>query len=294
MKALQWFGAVAVLGTPLVWRMPAGAQEAAPKAETAPKTEEDQRVNIDHADHMRYDGQKKLFFLTGNVQMTHKEVTLYCDEARYNEEADTARAVGHLRVVDPDNNLTGDLINADFGKKLIVITGNVRLVTQRKPKPETAGAAPGTPPAAGTPPETPPAAPAETTATGSERPEHFQGYREKLTTITCERIDDWYDEKRVVATGNVKAVQEDKTVTAADAVYDEDRDIVVLTGNPVRVVMENGNQFETPKATISVEEDWVEADTVRAVMKREEKATETPPKAPEGGTPQPEQPAPPH
>ena len=288
MNPVLWVRWGWVLGMLLACGVSAGAQEAAPQAE-----EQDQRVNIDHADRMRYDGQKKLFFLTGNVRMTHQDATLFCDQAEYNEDADTARAVGHLRVTSPENNLTGDLVTADFGRKLIVITGNVHLVTQRKPKEQPAAGAEATPAPAGPPPAAPPAEPtgqAETPA--SERPERFRGYQEKLTTITCERIDYWYDEKRLIATGNVKAVQEDKTVTADDAVYEEELDRLVLTGNPVRVVMKNGNQFETPKATISVEEDWVEAETVRAVMQREEEGKTSPPKTPEGqSAPQPEQPA---
>ncbi len=273
------------------------AQERETAGEAA--KEEDQRVNVEHADRMRYDGENKLFFLTGSVVMTHKDITLYCDEAQYNEEADTARATGSLKVTSPESTVGGDLITADFDRKLVVITGNVHLVTQRKPKAaEGQEESPGSPaPQSGgatrSPGPTSGAAATPGTEAASEqgRPERFRDYHEKLTTITCERIDYWYEEKRLIATGNITVVQEDKTVTADDAVYDEENDIVTLTGRPVRLLRENGDEFETPKVTISVEDNWIDADSVRAVMQRKEEKETEGAKEPEGPTtPQPEEP----
>ncbi len=245
--------------------------------------EEEEPVHVENADLMQYDPEKALYFLTGNVHFRHKDAHLYCDEAQYDEENDTARAVGHLKLVTPDTTVTGDLITADFDEEVADITSNVRLVTQRKKKAneeDEKGAAEGE--AAET------VEPAEQDAGAKEeegRPKKLDEYREKLTTVTCEKIRYWYEEKRAVATGNIVAVQEDKTCYADEGTYLEEEDTLTLTGSPVRVVMENGNRFETNKVTVDVEGDriWTEGP-FSGIFKREKKE-EQPPPAPTEGQP---------
>ncbi|MEI6504192.1 MAG: OstA-like protein, partial [Armatimonadota bacterium] len=121
----------------------------APEARQADKQKSDERVTIENADRMSYDPDTKTYHLTGNVVFADKQSRLYCDQADYNEEADTAKATVHLRATDPDSVITGDLMEADFGKKLTVVTGNVTIVSQKKKnktsedKPPTALAKPG-------------------------------------------------------------------------------------------------------------------------------------------------------
>lgn len=232
--------------------------------------EEEEPVHIENADLMQYDPEKAVYFLTGNVHFRHKDAHLYCDEAQYDEENDTARAVGHLKLVTPDSTVTGDLITADFSDEVADITGNVRLVTQRKKKAEENPEEGAEKPAEAQPNEENGEA-----AGGEEKPKKLDEYREKLTTVTCEKIRYWYEEKRAVATGNIVAVQEDKTCYADEGTYLEEEDTLTLVGKPVRVVMENGNRFETNKVTVDVEGDriWTEGP-FSGIFKREKKAKE--------------------
>ena len=197
-------------------------------------------VRIEHADRARYDSKRGLVYLFGNVQFQdEKDVKLFCDEATYNKNDDTAACAGHLKVVDPDNVITGELINADFGAEIVEIQGGVKIITTRGPKEKTEG--------------------------GEEK--------KRTTTITCDKVHYVYTEgkRHAIATGNLKAVQEDKTATADRAEYDIERDLITLTG-PIRITWENGDWCECTKAVISVGDEAVEdMEGFRGIFSREKK-----------------------
>jgi len=217
-----------------------------PKRLGEPKKKEkkDDEVRIDNADQGRYDANRDLFYLSGNVVFRDEDVKLYCDEASYNGNDDTAACAGNLRIVDPENTITGLKMNADFDAEIANIEGNVKIVTTKTPK-------------------------------SQENRDREEGKepKKRITTITCDKVVYYYTEgeRRAIATGNVKAVQEDKTVTAQRADYDREKDVVVL-GTKVTFTMENGNTFVCRKATISVTDDWINVEGMdNGVFKREKK-----------------------
>ncbi len=236
------------------------------KAEGEKREEKPVQMN---ADLLSY--SQPVYTLTGNVHFRQEDADLYCDRAEYDEDKDTARATGHLKMTTRETTVTGDLIVADFGQKVADITGNVRLEAQRKKKePEPAAGAEAKPAEGATPP------PAEEKKgeTAEQKPGRFDEYREKLTVITCEHIQYWYEEERAIATGNVVAVQEDKTVTADEAVYirNDNEETLTLTGNPAKLVMKNGNHMETPKVMIDLRTEVLKTGgPATGVFKREKK-----------------------
>lgn len=213
-------------------------------------------VRIEHADRARYDSKRGLVYLFGNVQFQdEKDVKLFCAEATYNKNDDTAACAGSLKVVDPDNTITGELMKADFGAEIVEIQGSVTIVTTRGPKEK---------------------------AEGGEQ-------KKRTTTITCDKVHYVYTEgkRHAIATGNLKAVQEDKTATAEKAEYDIERDLITLTG-PIKITWQNGDWCECTKATISVGDEAVEdMEGFRGIFSREKKteAESKPatPSAPSGG-----------
>jgi lipopolysaccharide assembly outer membrane protein LptD (OstA) len=223
---------------------------------------------------MSYDPEKDLYFLSGNVHFRHKDTHLYCDEAQYSEVEDTARATGNLKLTQPETTVTGDLITADFEEEVADIVGNVRLVTQKKKKEEAPAEGEAAPKA-----DEPP--PAERADASDDR---WEEYKEKLTTVTCDQIRYWYEEERALATGHVVAVQEDKKVYGDEAEYVEKDDLLTIKGNPVKGVMENGNQFTTPWVKVEVEGERFWTGGFSGTFKREKKDEEQPAE---------EQPAPP-
>ena len=268
---------------------PAAAGQAEGKSD-------EERVKIESADKMAYDPDTKTYHLTGNVVFSNKDSRLYCDQADYNEEADTAKATGHLRATDPSSVITGDLMEADFGKKLTVVTGNVTIVTQKKKNKtsdETAATSlskadkgtPGLQKAQGN------TASGETAASApkdksSKEPSTGKDYQEKKTTITCERLEYYYadDVKKMIATPRIKAIQEDKTVWADQAVYEDIPRLITLTGNVV-LNTEKGDEMHCTSAVISVDDNWVKAENISGVTLRKNKNEPTKPAAKPAETP---------
>lgn len=258
---------------------------AAPQAAAADtQNPENDRVTIEHADNFRYDPNTKTYHVTGNVVFVNKDMRLHCDQADYHEDTDTAKATGHLRVTSPDSVITGDLIDADFGKKLAVVTGNVRVITQKKQNEKDGGT-----PAAGLDksdkstatlatdaangPAAPPAASADKgKGKGDKDPEHVEDYWQRKTTITCERLEYYYEDdvKKMIATPRVKAVQEDKIVWADQAIYEDIPRLITLIGNVV-LNTEKGDEMQCAKAVISVDDDWVRAENMKGMTLRKSK-----------------------
>lgn len=214
--------------------------------------EDEDRARIESADHLRYDPAEAMYYLDGNVVFSHRDIKLYCDEAVYDYDNNSAVATGNPRVVDPETTITGDVIEANFDSEVATISGNVTAVTQRKSangeqavREDDEGEAP---------------------------PRSFAELHEKKTTITCEKIVYEYGEdvKRSTATSRVKAVQEDKTVYADRAVHEEREGIITLTGD-VRVLTDRGDELRSPRVVISTEEDWIRAENVQVVGKRRER-----------------------
>ncbi|MFO8081120.1 MAG: OstA-like protein [Armatimonadota bacterium] len=219
--------------------------------EAAGLVEDEDRARIEQADHLRYDPTEAMYYLDGNVVFSHKEIKLYCDEAVYDYDNNSAVATGNPKVVDPETTITGDVIEADFEAEVATVADNVTAVTRKRleegeePAPDDDG--------------------------DDGPPRSFEELREKRTTITCEKIVYEYadDVERATATGRVKAVQEDKTVYADRAVHDGKEDLVTLTGD-VRVLTDKGDELRSPRVVISTEEDWIRAENVQVVGKRRE------------------------
>lgn len=256
-----------------------------------PVEEEKDVVRIEWADQLRWDSREKTAHLSGNVVFAHEDVKLYCDEAWYNDEEETARAVGHLKIVDPDTTIVGDLITADFDEEKMVITGNVRMVTQKKKKRSSEESKPEEeqPARAVESSESAEATTASEEESGEEEePEKLKDYWEKKTTITCQKIVYYYadDVKKALIYGPLKAIQEDKTAWADEAVYEDLEDKITLTGN-VRIVTDEGDELRCPKAVIAIEEDWIRAENITGfwLRRKKEEKKEEPTTAPAAESP---------
>ena len=238
---------------------------------------EGDRVHIEQMDSIRYEPASSTFYARGNVVFAHKDVHVYCDEGDYHEDTDKAEARGHLRATDPSSTVTGDLMEADFGRELVIITGNVTILTrqkenqaaegkgevsQRKPKATGKPAGDAKPAADGNAPgDTAKPPTADKTKPDKQTDDDIEEMKHKLTTITCERVEYWYadDVKRMIATPRVKAVQEGKTAWADRAVYDDISRLVTLTGNVI-VKTDKGDEMHCTKVVVSVDDDTMQAE----------------------------------
>lgn len=193
-------------------------------------------IQLEHADRYRYDDKTNQVELAGSVVLHHEDGTLRCGKILFNTKTKKGEATGSPTFTDAENTVTGEVLFIDFKARVAGFRGKVKLV--REPK-----------------------QPAETEAKqgeASEEEETLEKYRRQKTTIFADEIQYYYKEKRVVAKGNVKAEQENRTAWGDEAVYTDPDELLVITGN-IRLQTAEGESFRCDKVTISLKENWVEA-----------------------------------
>lgn len=216
---------------------PFSSNQAAPaKTQTDAK---DSMVRLDHADVLKGAwGNRKTLLLKGNVKFTHEDTVLTSDQIDYDENMQTAVSPGKLSITNPECDITGDKGTAYFKKRLGVIEGSV--VMQLKPKEENA-----------------------------PNPDSQRAKFTRPTTVTCPKLEYLYKAKMATASGGLVFKQDRRTLKAETAVYDQKKELLVLTGN-VSGVDENGQTFEAPgKVTVSLKkgDEWIEAEKATASFK---------------------------
>lgn len=282
---------------------PAASKTAPSQPSEKPQSEQDEdkdKVVVENADRLRYDGDRKVYVLEGNVRMRHKDVVLTCDYAEYWEERDEAEARGHLLLRDPESSITGDVIRVDFTDEIAAVEGNVVIVTQKRKKGEQEGAAGGsmggqTKPGSGATAhggEPEPAKASQGSSVGAKqetaktqqaggeteeegRPKSIREARERRTTIYCPRLRYRYTEGQRYAwiSGPIRAEQKGRQAWADQAEYDDEEGVLKLLGN-VRVKTDEGDEFTCPAAVVSVEEEWLRAEKISGIAIRRKKKTE--------------------
>ena len=242
-------------------------------------------VILEHADRVHYDNKSKEYAITGDVVLRHEDGVLRAQSLHMNSETKKGVATGDLSFADQQTVVTADRLEIDFDARIGVFKGDVRMVTQRKPeKTETKGEAkePGAAaPAASQPKDSEAqaqpasetknaeakAAPAGAAAkeAGSngtgEEVKPFKEYWEERTEIRCPELEYFYREHRAVARKGITARQKDRTGRADEAQYTDDDEMLVLSGN-VEMKTEKGETFHAKKVTISIAQDWLEAEGI--------------------------------
>lgn len=179
--------------------------------------------------------------LKGNVWFEHENTRLTSDLIEYDARKDvkTATSPGRISISNPDCDISADKGTASFVKKLVVIEGNV--VLKVKPKPEGGEAKSG------------------------------DSIREKIskpTTVSCPTLEYLYKDKIAAAKGGVTLVQEKRKVTAREAVYDQNKELLTLTGD-VLGSDDEGQTFSAPRVVISFKkgDEWIEVTQGKATVK---------------------------
>ncbi len=215
-----------------------GPNTAKPAAKEAPRKEE-VRYGADLWKGP-WDGDGVLT-LKGNVWFEHESTRLTSDLIEYDARKDVKTAVspGKITISNPDCDISADKGTAYFIKKLVVIEGSV--VMQVKPKAESEGA---------------------------KSDSSVRSKISKPTTVSCSRLEYLYKEKIAAAKGGVTFTQDKRKVTAQEAVYDQNKELLTLTGN-VEGADEEGQTFSAPKVVISFKkgDEWIEVTQGKAVVK---------------------------
>lgn len=205
---------------------------------------------------LTYNNKTKDVFADGNVKMQSRDMTLLSEKIYYNTNTKMAKVDVPFKLFGQGNTFTGNKVEANFKEKVVKAYGNVKFV-QKKRK-------------------------------SGKKPEKKEEKGEKITsiksktredvTITCDQFVYNYDSKEGTAEGNVKLYRADGVITGDHATYSGKPGLVVVTGN-VKVEKTNGDWLTCKKATVSLKEDWVEAEgdiksKIRVEEKEEEKKEE--------------------
>lgn len=204
----------------------------------------------------RWDGEDRIIALKGNVKFVQGDTTVTADKADYRESTKTAQVSGNLKITDPQTDATGDLCTVNFQDKKAVLSGKVQMTARPKPKPEKPAA--------------------------DNKPKSLASEWKDEVVITCDKIEYFYKEKRAEATGSLKIVQKNRTITADAGTYLGKEEIVKLSGNIQAKDEKEKHTFSAPKVTVSLKQDdeWIEAEKATGTfyIKDEEPAPEAPAK----------------
>lgn len=208
----------------------------------APKPAEPKYTKIDYtadASSYKWDGEDRILVLKGNVKFVHGDTVILADKVDYRESTRIATATGNLKIYDDQNTITGETCTINFKEKKGTLTGNIILVAKPKSKPTTT-----------------------TEAANSTKPKPITSEWKDEVTITTDKIDFYYKEKRAVVQSPLKLVQKSRTVTADSGTYLSKEETIQLAGNVKGNDEKDKHSFAAPKVTISLKKDneWIEAE----------------------------------
>lgn len=202
-------------------------------------------IVLEHADTYRYDEKSTAVELAGDVVLRHEDGTLRCAKIVFNTKTKQGQANGNPTFADPRHTVSGEVLFIDFKARVAGFRGGVKVV--RWPK-ERQSSASGSAASAG-----------QGDSKQGEKEKRLAEYEKEKTVITAEEVQYYYREKRVVAKGKVKAEQEKRTTWADEATYTDADELLIVKGN-VRLQTSEGESFQCSKATVSLRENWIEAE----------------------------------
>jgi lipopolysaccharide assembly outer membrane protein LptD (OstA) len=251
----KWFriiiAAVALAATLAPLSAIISAQQPAPKQPAKDPDYKDVEIKADLL--KRRWGSEKTVLLSGNVVIKQGDTVLKSDKVEYDETTQIAKSPGVLTISDPENDIRGDSGVAYLKERRGVLTGNIKLVAKPRQKAQTY----------------------------DKKPAELRD----AATMTCDTLEYLYKQKQATASGNLKIVQKDRTVTAEKAIYNVKDEIVTLTGN-VKGSDEKGQNFSSGgKVTVSIKDgdEWMEMEQAAGTfkVKSEEEESSVPAKTPE-------------
>jgi len=198
----------------------------------------------------RWEGEDRVLVLKGAVKFVQGDTVLLADTVDYRESTRTAKAFGNLKIYDEQSTVTGEACLVDFKEKKGTLTGDARLVARPNPKSKKLD---------------------------SE-------WKDEIT-ITCDKIEYFYKDKKAVVSSPLKMVQKTRTITADSATYFGREEVVHLAGNVKGNDSKDRHSFSAPKVVISLKDndEWIEAEKATGTFYvKDEAEEEEPAPAPAG------------
>jgi len=192
------------------------------------ETEEKEESEVNlTADNVTYDKNIDKMLFTGNVIITQEDIILTAQEADFDVDKKIGNIKGEIKLVQSDITITGETLEAFLNDKRYIFQEKVILVQERKDEEE----------------------------------------KEDNITWNCNNLEIFTDTQDLTATGEVKILKKDYTITAEKAVYNDKEQKITLTGK-VRIEEEAGRWITGDKAVFYIDSERLEAEgNVRSGIK---------------------------
>jgi lipopolysaccharide assembly outer membrane protein LptD (OstA) len=191
------------------------------------KKETEESVVNIEADNVTYDKSTDKMIFEGNVIITQEDITLTAQEADFDVDKKIGKIKGNIKLVQSDITITGETLEAFLNDKRYIFQEKVILVQERIDKEE----------------------------------------KEDNIIWNCNNLEIFTDTQDLTATGEVKILKKDYTITAGEAVYNDKEQKITLTGI-VRIEEEAGRWINGDKAVFYIDSERLEVEgNVRSGIK---------------------------
>ncbi|MBA7498625.1 LPS-assembly protein LptD [subsurface metagenome] len=179
------------------------------------------------ADNVTYDKSTDKMIFGGNVIITQEDITLTAQEADFDVDKKIGQIKGDIKLVQSDITITGETLEAFLNDKRYIFQEKVILIQERKDKEE----------------------------------------KEDNITWNCNNLEIFTDTQDLTATGEVKILKKDYTITAEKAIYNDKEQKITLTGK-IRIEEEGGRWITGDKAVFYIDSERLEVEgNVRSGIK---------------------------
>ena len=179
------------------------------------------------ADKVTYDKSIDKMIFEGNVVITQEDITLTAQEADFDVDKKIGQIKGDIKLVQSDITITGETLEAFLNDKKYIFQEKVILVQERKDKED----------------------------------------KEDNIIWNCNNLEIFTETKDLTATGEVKILKKDYTITAEKAIYNDKEQKITLVGK-VRIEEEGGRWITGDKAIFYIDSERLEVEgNVRSGIK---------------------------
>jgi len=170
------------------------------------------------ADNVNYDKITNQMVFTGNLVITQEDITLTAQEADFDVDKKIGNIKGNIKLVQTDITITGETLEAYLNDKRYIFQEMVKLIQERKDK---------------------------------------EGKEDNINW-DCKKLEIFTDTRNLTATGEVKILKKDYTITAEEAVYNDKEQKIDLTGKVKIEEQDNKRWISGDKAVFYIETERLE------------------------------------
>jgi len=184
------------------------------------KKETEESVVNIQADNVTYDKSTDKMVFKGNLVITQEDITLTAEEADFDVDKKIGNIKGEIKLVQTDITITGENLEAYLNDKRYIFQEKVKLIQERKDKDD----------------------------------------KEDNIIWNCKKLEIYTDTRDLTATGEVKILKKDYTITAEEAVYNDKEQTINLIGKVRIEEKEGGRWISGDKAVFYIETERLEVE----------------------------------